>query len=167
MGGSSSTKADRNRRRIWRRRPNDGLFCWPDISMDETHLCVLDREGVLIHESKTASAAEAIADRHWRCQSRRRACRNDGHRLRRGLHPCRRRASAPAAGPASVASATATIDNAVVMLRERSPSSKSIEKMEAFHQSDERPKTREACANAESANASRSCAGALVINGPR
>jgi len=29
------------------------------------------------------------------------------------------------------------------------------------------PKTREACANAESANASRSCAGALVINGPR
>jgi hypothetical protein len=29
------------------------------------------------------------------------------------------------------------------------------------------PKTREACANAASANASRSCAGALVINGPR
>jgi transposase len=29
--------------------------------MDETHVCVLDREGVLIHESKTASTAEAIA----------------------------------------------------------------------------------------------------------
>jgi hypothetical protein len=31
------------------------------ISMDETHVCVLDREGVVIHESKTASTAEAIA----------------------------------------------------------------------------------------------------------
>ena len=35
----------------------DGL----DISMDETHVCVLDREGV-VRESKTVSTAQAIAD---------------------------------------------------------------------------------------------------------
>ena len=34
-----------------------------DISMDETRVCVLDREGVVVHESKTASTAEAIAGR--------------------------------------------------------------------------------------------------------
>jgi len=37
-------------------------FAGLDISMDETHICVLDREGVVIHESKTASTAQAIAD---------------------------------------------------------------------------------------------------------
>ena len=36
-------------------------FAVLDISMDETHVCVLDREGVVVHESKTASTAEAIA----------------------------------------------------------------------------------------------------------
>jgi transposase len=36
-------------------------FAGLDISMDETHVCVLDREGVVIHESKTASTADAIA----------------------------------------------------------------------------------------------------------
>ena len=36
-------------------------FAGLDISMDETHVCVLDREGVLVRESKTASTAEAIA----------------------------------------------------------------------------------------------------------
>jgi transposase len=30
--------------------------------MDETHVCVLDREGVVVRESKTTSTAEAIAD---------------------------------------------------------------------------------------------------------
>ena len=30
-------------------------------SMDETHVCALDCEGVIVHESKTASTAEAIA----------------------------------------------------------------------------------------------------------
>ena len=29
--------------------------------MDETHVCVLDREGVVVRESKTASTAEAIS----------------------------------------------------------------------------------------------------------
>jgi hypothetical protein len=31
------------------------------LSMDETHVCVLDREGVVVRESKAASTAEAIA----------------------------------------------------------------------------------------------------------
>ena len=35
-------------------------FAGLDISMDETHVCVLDREGVVVHESKTVSTAEAI-----------------------------------------------------------------------------------------------------------
>ena len=36
-------------------------FAGLDISMDETHVCVLDREGVIVYEGKTASSAEAIA----------------------------------------------------------------------------------------------------------
>jgi transposase len=36
-------------------------FAGLDISMDETHVCVLDREGVVVHEGKSASTAEAIA----------------------------------------------------------------------------------------------------------
>ena len=36
-------------------------FAGLDISMDETHICVLDREGAVIYEGKTASTAEAIA----------------------------------------------------------------------------------------------------------
>ena len=36
-------------------------FAGLDISMDETHVCVLDREGEVVHESKSASTAEAIA----------------------------------------------------------------------------------------------------------
>ena len=37
-------------------------FAGLDISMDETHICVLDREGEVVRESKTASMAQAIAD---------------------------------------------------------------------------------------------------------
>ena len=36
-------------------------FAGLDISMDETHVCVLDREGAVVRESKTASTAEGIA----------------------------------------------------------------------------------------------------------
>jgi hypothetical protein len=32
-------------------------FAGLDISMDETHVCVLDREGVVVRESKAASTA--------------------------------------------------------------------------------------------------------------
>ena len=37
-------------------------FAGLDISMDEMHVCVLDREGVVVRESKAESTAEAIAD---------------------------------------------------------------------------------------------------------
>ena len=37
-------------------------FAGLDISMDETHICVLDREGAVVYECKSASMAEAIAD---------------------------------------------------------------------------------------------------------
>ena len=37
-------------------------FAGLDISMDETHICVLDREGAVVYEGKCASMAEAIAD---------------------------------------------------------------------------------------------------------
>ncbi len=36
-------------------------FAGLDISMDETHVCVFDCEGEVVHESKSASTAEAIA----------------------------------------------------------------------------------------------------------
>ena len=36
-------------------------FAGLDISMDETHVCVLDREGVVVYESKAESTAAAIA----------------------------------------------------------------------------------------------------------
>ena len=37
-------------------------FAGLDISMDETHVCVLDREGAVVYECKSALAAVAIAD---------------------------------------------------------------------------------------------------------
>jgi transposase len=36
-------------------------FAGLDISMDERHVCILDREGVVVRESKTRSTAQAIA----------------------------------------------------------------------------------------------------------
>ena len=37
-------------------------FAGLDISMDETHVCVLDREGVVVRESKAESTAQAVAN---------------------------------------------------------------------------------------------------------
>jgi hypothetical protein len=37
-------------------------FAGLDISMDETHICVVDRDGAVAYEGKSASTAEAIAD---------------------------------------------------------------------------------------------------------
>jgi hypothetical protein len=37
-------------------------FAGLDVSMDETQVCVRDREGEVVHESRTASTAQAIAD---------------------------------------------------------------------------------------------------------
>lgn len=36
-------------------------FAGLDVSMEETHICVLDREGAVVRETRTASTAEAIA----------------------------------------------------------------------------------------------------------
>ena len=36
-------------------------FAGLDISMDETHICVVDREGAVFCASRTASTAQAIA----------------------------------------------------------------------------------------------------------
>ena len=37
-------------------------FAGLDISMDETHVCVLDREGVVVREGKAESTAQAVAN---------------------------------------------------------------------------------------------------------
>ena len=37
-------------------------FAGLDVSMEETHVCVLDREGVLIREGKTRSSPDAIRE---------------------------------------------------------------------------------------------------------
>jgi transposase len=36
-------------------------FAGLDISMEETRVCVVDREGTVLHEEKAVSTAEAIA----------------------------------------------------------------------------------------------------------
>ncbi len=37
-------------------------FAGLDTSMDETRICILDREGAVIYEGKSASTAEAVAN---------------------------------------------------------------------------------------------------------
>ena len=37
-------------------------FAGLDISMNETHVCVLDREGMVVRESKAESTAQAVAN---------------------------------------------------------------------------------------------------------
>lgn len=37
-------------------------FAGLDVSMGETHICILDREGVLIREGKAASTPKAISE---------------------------------------------------------------------------------------------------------
>jgi hypothetical protein len=49
---------------VRKRRPSMEYFAGLDISMDETHLCVVDRDGAVVYEGESASTAEAIAD--WR-----------------------------------------------------------------------------------------------------
>ena len=43
-----------------KRRPTMEYFAGLDISMEETHVCVLDGEGAVVHEARTISTAEAI-----------------------------------------------------------------------------------------------------------
>ena len=61
MGGSSSAKADTIGQDVEEETVQWTIFAGLDISMDETHACVLDREGVVVRESKTESTAQAIA----------------------------------------------------------------------------------------------------------
>ena len=61
MGGSSSAKADTIGQDVEEETRSMDYFAGLDISMDETHVCVLDREGVVVRERKTQSTAEAIA----------------------------------------------------------------------------------------------------------
>ena len=49
-------------------------FAGVDISMDETHVCGLDREGVVVRESETASTADAISAELSKAPSCRRTC---------------------------------------------------------------------------------------------
>jgi hypothetical protein len=37
-------------------------FAGLDVSMEETHICVLDREGTVIREGKTSTSPAAISD---------------------------------------------------------------------------------------------------------
>ncbi len=37
-------------------------FAGLDVSMEETHICVLDREGAVIREGKMATSPEAVRD---------------------------------------------------------------------------------------------------------
>jgi transposase len=55
-------------------------FAGLDISMDETHVCVVDREGVVVYQSKTASTAAAIAVRA------RESAKLSSHRIRDGTN---------------------------------------------------------------------------------
>jgi hypothetical protein len=58
-------------------------FAGLDISMDETHVCVLDREGVVVRESKAASMAEAIAGELAKAPSCRRIVFETGRMARK------------------------------------------------------------------------------------
>jgi hypothetical protein len=54
-------------------------FAGLDISMDETHVCIVDREGEVVYERKTASTAQTIADELAKAPSCRRiAARETG-----------------------------------------------------------------------------------------
>jgi hypothetical protein len=55
-------------------------FAGLDISMEQTHVCVLDREGTVVHEEQTASTPEAIA------ASLAKAARLSAHRVRDRPH---------------------------------------------------------------------------------
>jgi hypothetical protein len=54
-------------------------FAGLDISMDEMHVCVLDREGMVVRESKTESTAQAVANELAKAPS-------SSHRIRDGAN---------------------------------------------------------------------------------
>jgi transposase len=52
--------------------------------MDETHVCVLDREGLVVPESKTASMAQSVADELAKAPNCRRIVFETGRMRRSG-----------------------------------------------------------------------------------
>ena len=69
-------------------------FAGLDISMDETHICVLDREGEVVHQGKAASTAQATADAAARSDARGR----EQTTARILLHAANRRSTAISTG---------------------------------------------------------------------
>jgi transposase len=61
MVGCSSRETGKDRLRNAKRGPSMEYFAGLDVSMEETHVCVVDRDGVVIHEAKVSSAPGAIA----------------------------------------------------------------------------------------------------------
>jgi transposase len=74
-------------------------FSGLDISMEETHVCVVDRDGAVVHEAKTASTPEAIGASLAKSPACRRIVFETGRMaptLYHGLgSACRRAISAP------------------------------------------------------------------------
>ena len=58
-------------------------FAGLDISMDETHVCVLDCEGMVVRESKAASTAQAVANELSKAPSCRRIVFETGRMARK------------------------------------------------------------------------------------
>jgi hypothetical protein len=88
-------------------------FAGLDISMDDTHVCVLDREGMVVRESKTESTAEAIAGELAKAPSCRRIVFETGRMTRKSpmISNCfsTKRASPETADGGSVCAAYAQI----------------------------------------------------------
>jgi hypothetical protein len=60
------------------------FFAGLDISMDETRVWVLDREGEVVYENKTESTAQAIANELAKAPSCRRIVFETGRKLDKG-----------------------------------------------------------------------------------
>src|SRR5499427_3897465 len=61
MVGGSSQEADRLGSVFRKRRSNMEYFAGLDVSMEETHVCVVTRNGTVIHEAKVPSTPASIA----------------------------------------------------------------------------------------------------------
>lgn len=64
-------------------------FAGLDVSMDQTHVCVLDRDGAVVHEARVATASETIAEELTRAPACRRIVFETGRMaptLYHGLH---------------------------------------------------------------------------------
>src|SRR5215472_41151 len=61
MDGGSSPEADRLGSVFRMRRPNMEYFAGLDVSMEETHVCVLTRNGSVVYEARVPSTPTSIA----------------------------------------------------------------------------------------------------------